>query len=446
MPGMGLAAVISEVRFFERMEPEDRDSLFGFALREFYRALAVVLGLVDSSDRNGFYKEDGHRSNRAWIQAAGNTSGQDASWLVGLMRTLATMPYAAEDFADGALGLSQLGELVKLHRTPAVRARLGEGDEMLLGFARSMPFDDFRDAARHFREVVDPDGTDRRHRAADEGRNATTGVVGEEFFLNAHCGTAQGAEIAEILDRFTQAEFLADMDELRERCGENAPTIMLRRTHAQRRADALSKIFTTAATASGLVKPGEAIVNYVIDDQTFEETLAKMTGTWAGPQDLFGDDLAKRVKDYRSETTTGIPIDPYVIVAAALNGRLRRIVVDSRGVPVNIGRVQRFFTGPLREVLQMLWKRCFQPGCDVPAGRCEIDHVIGFTLDGGETSACNGVPGCGCHNRWKHDHGYRVWLDPNGQWHTYRPNGTEIAPRYDPTRPDHPNGREPFRP
>ena len=268
MPGMGLAAVISEVRFFERMEPEDRDSLFGFALREFYRALAVVLGLVDSSDRKGFYKEDGHRSNRAWIQAAGNTSGQDASWLVGLMRTLATRPYAAEDFADGALGLSQLGELVKLHRTPAVRARLGEGDEMLLGFARSMPFDDFRDAARHFREVVDPDGTERRHRAADEGRNATTGVVGEEFFLNAHCGTAQGAEIAEILDRFTQAEFLADMDELRERCGENAPTIMLRRTHAQRRADALSKIFTTAATASGLVKPGEAIVNYVIDDQT----------------------------------------------------------------------------------------------------------------------------------------------------------------------------------
>ena len=422
--------------------------MFGFALREFYRSLGFVLGLLDSVDRNGFHEEDGHRSPRAWVQAVGNMSRQDAAWLVGLTRTLRTMPYAAEEFAEGSLGLSQLGELVKLHHTPAVRARLGEGDEMLLGFAQSMPFDDFKDAARHFREVVDPDGTHRRHKAADEGRGVTTGVVGEEWFLHAHCGTAQGAELAEILDRFTQAEFLADIDELRERCGENAPTVMMRRTDAQRRADALSKIFVTAASASGLVKPGEAIVNYVIDDRTFGETLAKMTGTWGGPDDLSGDELLERVKHYRSETTTGIPIDPSVIVAAALNGRLRRIVVDPRGVPVNVGRVQRFFTGPLREVLQMLWKRCFQPGCDIRAGRCEIDHVIGFTLDGGATCAGNGVPGCGCHNRWKHDHGYRVWLDPDGQWHTYRPNGTEIAPRYDPTRPDHPNGhgRDPYRP
>jgi len=421
--------------------------MFGFALRELYRSFGFVLGLLDSVDRNGFYAEDGHRSTRAYARAVGNMSGADASWLVGLVRTLRAMPYTAEDFAAGAVGLSQVQELVKLHRTPAVRACLGDGDLMLLGFAQSMPFDDFKDAANHFREVVDPDGTHRRHRAADEGRNASTGVVGEEFFLHAHCGTEQGAAIAEILDRFTQAEFLADMDELKERCGENAPMIMLRRTHAQRRADALSKIFATAATASGLVKPGEAVVNYVMDDATFDETLAKMTGTWTGPADVSEEELADRVRSYRSETTTGIPIDPYVIVAAALNGRLRRIVVDSRGVPVNIGRKQRFFTGALREVLQMVWKRCFQPGCDIPAGRCEIDHVIGFALDGGETSAGNGGPGCGCHNRWKHDHGYRVWLDPDGQWHTYRPNGTEIAPLYDPTRPDHPNGhgRDPYR-
>ena len=177
---MGLAAVIPEVPIFEGMEPEDRDWMFGFALREFYRSLGFVLGLLDSVDRNAFFKEDGHRSPRAYVQAVGNMSGKDASWLVGLTRALRSMPYAAEDFAAGALGLSQLQELVKLHRTPAVRARLEEADLMLLGFAQSMPFDD---------------------KAADEGRNARTAVVGEEFFLRAHCGTAQGADIAEIFDR-----------------------------------------------------------------------------------------------------------------------------------------------------------------------------------------------------------------------------------------------------
>lgn len=104
MSGMGLAAVVSEEPIFEGMEPEDRDRMFGFALCELYRSLGFVLGLVDSVERNGFFKADGHRSTRAWVQGAGNMSGKDASWLLGLTRALRTMPYTAEEFADGAVG------------------------------------------------------------------------------------------------------------------------------------------------------------------------------------------------------------------------------------------------------------------------------------------------------------------------------------------------------
>jgi hypothetical protein len=34
---------------------------------------------------------------------------------------------------------------------------------------------------------------------------------------------------------------------------------------------------------------------------------------------------------------------------------------------------------------------------------------------------------CGKHNRDK-NHGYRVRRDHTGRWHTYRPDGSEIAP------------------
>ncbi|MCU1354766.1 MAG: endonuclease, partial [Acidimicrobiales bacterium] len=45
---------------------------------------------------------------------------------------------------------------------------------------------------------------------------------------------------------------------------------------------------------------------------------------------------------------------------------------------------------------------------------------------GGETNPHNGGPACGRHNRYK-QHGYTVHRDPDGPWHTYRPDGTEIT-------------------
>jgi hypothetical protein len=141
-----------------------------------------------------------------------------------------------------------------------------------------------------------------------------------------------------------------------------------------------------------------------------------------------GRALFAKAASYRSETTDGIPVDPRVIAAAAINGRMRRFIVDAAGVPVDVGRTRRFFTGPLREVLMMMFQRCLWPGCDLPAGRCEIDHLTVFTKPGGETRASNGRPGCDRHNRLK-EHGYNVSCDQYGYIHVYRPDGTEIAPR-----------------
>jgi hypothetical protein len=71
-------------------------------------------------------------------------------------------------------------------------------------------------------------------------------------------------------------------------------------------------------------------------------------------------------------------------------------------------------------------RRCLWPGCLVDAGRCQADHLTEFS-DGGPTRSDNGGPLCGRHNRWKSTHGYRAWRDPNGHWHTLRPDGTEIT-------------------
>ena len=42
------------------------------------------------------------------------------------------------------------------------------------------------------------------------------------------------------------------------------------------------------------------------------------------------------------------------------------------------------------------------------------------------TAPSNGGPACQYHNRWK-TRGYTTRRNPNGTWHTYRPDGTELT-------------------
>ena len=59
-----------------------------------------------------------------------------------------------------------------------------------------------------------------------------------------------------------------------------------------------------------------------------------------------------------------------------------------------------------------------------PAYWCDVHHVVHW-LDGGETCPENSGLLCERHHTQVH-HGFRIERDPDGRWHTYRPDGTEI--------------------
>ncbi len=106
-------------------------------------------------------------------------------------------------------------------------------------------------------------------------------------------------------------------------------------------------------------------------------------------------------------------------------GQVRRVVVDSAGVVINMGRRQRLFRGNARQAILLQSSRCVVAGCATPIRRCEADHLIEWGRHG-HTDGANGAPVCGRHNRLKNS-GYRVHRDNQGFWHTYRPDGTEIS-------------------
>jgi hypothetical protein len=82
-------------------------------------------------------------------------------------------------------------------------------------------------------------------------------------------------------------------------------------------------------------------------------------------------------------------------------------------------------TGNAREAVLLQSSRCVVAGCAAPIRRCQADHLTEWNRHG-LTDGHNGAPVCGRHNRLKNS-GYRVHRDPDGFWHTYRPDGTEIC-------------------
>ena len=92
----------------------------------------------------------------------------------------------------------------------------------------------------------------------------------EEIHLHGRGGLAQGAVMAEIFERFCDAEFSADWDATLARFGDAACYSLMPRSDAQRRFDALYAIFERAAATAPDATAAVPLVNLVIDVPTLE--------------------------------------------------------------------------------------------------------------------------------------------------------------------------------
>jgi hypothetical protein len=59
---------------------------------------------------------------------------------------------------------------------------------------------------------------------------------------------------------------------------------------------------------------------------------------------------------------------------------------------------RRFFTGTLRDLLEVRDRHCAHLGCDQPAWRCDGDHIEPHDPDPGNTTAQNGRLLCRYHH------------------------------------------------
>jgi hypothetical protein len=379
----------------------------------------AVLGAVD---RSGLYAVDGHASAKVMIRHQCQLPAAEASGRDRVRRALADLPEVSAAYRDGEIGSDQVCLIGRVHANRRVRDALPARDAELVGEARRCPYRTFELKLRTWERLVDADGTcdtnERNHERRDV--KLVQNLFDLSWELSGRFGALQGAELRDIFDRYLQGEWETDWDHARTANGESATVEDLPRSDAQRRADALHRIFSDAAASRPGAAAPEAVHHVVWEAETYFAALDLLDPTTHDRANTGFDHTT-----YRCETIDGTPLEPVEAAAASLTASIRRVLVDTAGVVIDLGRRARLFTGSARTAVKLQATHCIWPGCLTPVTRCEIDHLHPHS-QGGATDQANGAPLCGRHNRWKQK-GYTTWRDPTGTWHTHRPNGTEIT-------------------
>ncbi len=259
--------------------------------------------------------------------------------------------------------------------------------------------DDLRATARHLKQVIDPDGSLRQAETDFQRRWLT---------------------VAPMLDGMHSVEGVLDTESAALLNSALAPFAVPsgaddRRTAAQRRADGLTEIVAAAVKSGELpTLSGSSTALQV------QVSLATLVGGEGDPAQLLS-----------SGSTTPLWITGPSLGRFTCDAAVRRIVLDPSGVPVELGRQVRLFSGPQRQALATRDAGCRFPGCDRPARFTDAHHLVPWTA-GGPTTLANGLLLCRYHHRQVHEGGWRIQpthpdVGANGTLDLLGPDGQRLA-------------------
>jgi len=395
--------------------------------RECRRLQAAQVELLGKIDSSGVYSADGHFSARVMMRHHAQLSGAEASKRFGVCRTLRDLPRIADAYRCGLVGTDQIRRLARVWSNPRVRGFMDACEHEFLAAAMSMEFPDFDSFCGQWEQLVDADGAHKKSERRWELRNIRpTQDFNGMWSLSGRMMSLDGAEFHEILSRLADAERLADVEKAQAEHGDEWRR-HLPRTSSQLRYDAFMSLVRRGAGARPGGGSAEVITNIVIDQQSFEEQLAMLGGS--DPDPVLPAEIATAIinGDRFCRTADGTRVNPAEAVARALTDQVRRVVINSARVVIDVGRSQRLFTGSPRLAAMLQGTRCYWHGCWTPATKCQIDHIKPFR-EGGETNPPNGQPACGGHNLTK-EKGYHTWRNRDGTWTIQRPDGS-IVPNH----------------
>ena len=378
---------------------------------------AAAIAVADHVDTGQPFKDLGFFTAKNWMKHQLQLSGAEAYGRVQEARLRRAVPVWNNALAGGQVGVAQTRLMARIAANPRIDPDvLDAGVWNLMADAMDVSYIEFECRALMWESLADPTGAAEKTERNQARRNAMMHQNADGGWnLNACFDEVGGPEFLEIFSWYVDREFDTDWAAAtREHGNGNVDLTKLARTEPQRRADALLEMARAAAACPPDRARPLPTVNFLIDATTAAAT--------AGDGELL-DPLAYR--DVVSRTDRGNRVNPTAIIGMSLWALIRRVVINSKSVVIDLGRTQRLFSGHARNAVMLLEPTCIWPGCDQPHTWCHADHLTSWSTRG-PTNPDNGAPLCARHNYLK-EHGFTVVRDDHGHWHITAPDGTQIC-------------------
>jgi len=343
--------------------------------RQLERLACATTRATAAFDAGRSWEADGARTASAWMATQCKVPVRSARRLVQLGRCLRHLPAAEAAWLAGEVGEAHV-ELLVAARTPATAEFMDRDEAMLVGEARELGYRQFVRALAYWSQLADPDGADGSAEAQHEARRLhLSQTFGGSWALLGLFDPIDGAIVAKALAAIEQELFEADWAEARARVGDGVRAGDLGRTPAQRRADALVEMARRSMAMPAGARLPEPLFTVLVGYETFTGRIC--------------------------ELANGAVVAPGSLVRWLDRAWVERVVFDGPSRVKDVGVRQRVFTGATRRAVEVRDRECFHPYCDLPAERCQIDHVQPWS-EGGLTTEANGQLACAFHNRARH--------------------------------------------
>ena len=320
----------------------------------------------------------------AWLRDLLRITPAEARLLVALGETLDGRPTLADAVVAGTVNAGQASAIGRvLADVPAEEPALVDKVEAILVHdARQFEPTILRQLGERVLAHLNPELADARLRDRLE-REEKQARQRRGFTLSSD--GLGGTRISGVLDSESAAIVGAAIEPLAKPMrGDDGPDL---RTPAARRADALVDVCRLALASGGLPDNGgqPPQLNVTVDFDALRRGLAV------------------------GQLDAGQRLSPATTRRLACAAQVLPVVLNGNGVPIDVGRSRRPYTGAARVAVLQRDGGCAFPGCDRPPRWTDIHHIIAWQ-HGGATDRDNGVALCGHHHRLIHTSAWTVQL------------------------------------
>ena len=328
------------------------------------------------------------------LASAANISHMDAFREVSRAKTLGAFPQLEQAFEQGRIGSAHIDAVARAtHQlTEDEKAKLASRSDWLNNVATHATPDNFARAVKSEVERIHADGgvtrleRQRRDASLRHWIDRESGM----FHIAGRLDPENGLRVIGKLDNTVERLFHAALP-------ETCPTDD--RKHGHLNALAFLELIDTASlgaplTAGAMISSphARAEVSVVIDLHTLRSGLHEHSIVRTGHE-------------------AELPLE--TIRRMACEAEIIPVVLNSKGVVIDIGRASRLATRYQRKAIEAMYSHCAIPDCKVPIAQCQPHHIV-YWRDDGPTDMNNLVPLCPHHHRNVHEGNWRLKLSvPN---------------------------------